>query len=277
MAVIDAHHHLWRYTPKEFGWIDEPMAAIRRDFVAADLAAELTHAGVDGSVAVQARQSLEETDWLCAIASEHKAIRGVVGWAPIAAPEFRAVLEELQTRQKLSGLRHVVQAEAPGFLDSDAFNAGIALLKDTRLVYDLLIFERQLEEAIGFVDRHPRQVFVLDHIAKPRIAAGEVEPWRTHLRDLSRRPNVWCKLSGIVTEAAWPQWTYSQISPYLEVALECFGAERLLAGSDWPVCLVACTYADWWATLRTFCAQLSPSEQSAIFGDNAVQAYSLTS
>ncbi len=271
--VIDSHHHLWRYSPTEYGWIDATMTALRRDFLPADLVHELTQANIAGAIAVQARQTLEETHWLLELARTCPQIRGVVGWAPIASPSFEASLPQLASQPKLVGLRHVAQAEPEGFLDSPDFNRGIRALTRTNLVYDILIFERQLEEAIRFVDRHPQQIFVLDHIAKPKIAAHELEPWRTHIREFSKRPNVSCKLSGMVTEDSWSTWSLESLRPYLDTAVESFGPNRLLAGSDWPVCLVATTYAEWWQTLRDYFQNFTPEDRTKIFGANATRIY----
>ncbi len=273
--VIDAHHHLWRYSPAEYDWINASMAAIRRDFLTPDLVAELANAGVDGAVTVQARQTLEETRWLLEAARSCEAIRGVVGWAPLAASDFEASLIAFADEPKLVGLRHVVQAEPQGFLDGADFNRGIRAMRTTGLIYDLLIVESQLEEAIRFVDRHPQQPFVLDHIAKPKIAAGESEPWRTLMRELSQRENVSCKISGMVTEDAWSSWSMESLRPYLDVVVEAFGADRLMAGSDWPVCLVATGYARWWQVLRSYFAAFSETERAEIFGATAIRIYDL--
>jgi L-fuconolactonase len=272
VPVIDAHHHLWRYTAAEYGWIDDSMAALRRDFLPEDLLAEMQAAGVDRSIAVQARQTVEETAWLLELAAHHKFIAGVVGWAPLAGPGLTDLLEKYTGEAKLVGLRHVVQAEPPGFLDASAFNAGIARLLPTGLVYDVLIFERQLDEATRFIDRHPRQSFVLDHIAKPRIAEALLEPWRTQIRELARRPNVVCKLSGMVTEAG-PGWTEESLRPYSDTVVEAFGPRRLMAGSDWPVCLAASGYTRWWQVLRNYFAGFTATEREAIFGGTAASVY----
>ena len=276
-AVIDSHHHLWRYTAKEFGWIDDSMAPLRRDFSTEDLMAELPKAKVDGVVTVQARQTLEETRWLLELAKGSSAMRGVVGWAPIAAADFETSLNAFAAEPKLVGLRHVVQAEPVGFLDSDHFNRGIRIMRGKGLVYDVLIVERQLEEAIRFVDRHPQQVFVLDHAAKPKIAHGEIEPWRGRMRELSKRVNVVCKISGMVTEDSWLRWSIESLRPYLDVVVEAFGPERLMAGSDWPVCLVATEYERWWHVLRDYFADYSEAEQAQIFGGTAMRTYGLKS
>jgi L-fuconolactonase len=275
MTIIDTHQHFWKYDPIEYEWIDARMAALQRDFLPADLQAELGPSGVRGTIVVQARQALEETRWLLELAEENEFILGVVGWAPIADPSFLSVLEGLQGNPKLKGLRHVVQGEAPGFLEGREFNEGISAIQPTGLVYDLLIFERQLRETIAFVDRHPKQVFVLDHIAKPRIAAAELEPWAANIAELARRENVYCKLSGMTTEANWQNWCTASLSPYVEVTLEAFGPKRLMLGSDWPVCTVACSYTKWFETMRSLLAKLSDSEQECIFSGTAIEAYGL--
>ncbi len=272
---VDAHHHLWKYTPKEYSWIDESLEALRQDFLPADLEAEAARAGVDATIAVQARQTLEETKWLLKLAAASSLIRGVVGWAPIAAEEFAATLERLQTNRLLRGLRHVVQSEPDGFLNGREFNRGIGLLRDTGLVYDILVFAQQLPEAIRFVDRHPNQVFVVDHIAKPDIRGGEFDVWNQAMRELALRQNVSCKVSGMVAEADWNKWTIEQLTPYFDTVLEAFGPARLMAGSDWPVLNVASTYTEWWGILSHWLKALSASERSLIEGDVATRIYQL--
>jgi L-fuconolactonase len=272
---IDAHIHLWHYSPEEYGWIDEPMRSLRRDFLPADLGAEMRTANVQGAIAVQARQTLTETQWLLGLAGQSVEIGGVVGWADIAADDFVSTLEKLCEDGNLKGLRHVVQAEPDGFLDGTEFNRGIAAMLPTGLVYEVLIFARQLDEATRFIDRHPGQIFVLDHIAKPDIAGGGFELWARGFRELARRGNVVCKLSGMVTEADWANWTPAILQPYFEVALEAFGPARLMAGSDWPVLTVACHYAKWWQTIAQWIAPLSASERDLIEGGVATQTYRL--
>jgi L-fuconolactonase len=271
---IDAHHHLWHYTPEEYEWIGEEMMPLRRDFLPEDLRAALRSANVDATIAVQARQTVEETRWLLACAVEAPEIAAVVGWLPLKADNLSSLLDEVSS-PRLAGLRHVVQGEPDGFLDNPAFDRGIAHLTARGLTYDVLIFERQLAETIRFVDRHPHQQFVLDHAAKPRIAASELEPWATLIRNLAQRPNICCKISGLVTEAQWNAWNLDTLRPYLDICVEAFGSDRLLAGSDWPVCLVASSYADWWATLEEYFAAFSASEKEKIFGANAAAFYHL--
>ena len=252
------------------------MEAIARDFLPSDLERELVSSGIQASIAVQARQSIDETNWLLDLAKESDTIRGVVGWAPIASPKFPVLLERLKRSEKLKGLRHVVQDEPDDeFLLRKDFNAGVALCQRYGLVYDILIFERQLPSAISFVDRHPGQIFVLDHIAKPRIREREMEPWRTNIQELARRENVYCKVSGLVTEADWTHWCLADLQPYLDVVLNAFGPARLMAGSDWPVCLLAATPYKWFSTLQEFIRPLSVTEQELILGGVAMQVYSL--
>lgn len=276
MERIDAHHHLWCYSTDEYAWIGPQMSALARDFLPDDLQRELLLSGIQGSVAVQARQTIAETHWLLGLAEDSRVIRGVVGWAPIASPEFPSILETLQPCKKLKGLRHVIQDEPDGdFILRPDFNAGIALLQQYSLVYDILIFEHHLPAAISFVDRHPKQVFVLDHVGKPRIKDRQHEPWRSNLRELARRENVFCKLSGLVTEADWTNWRPADLQPYLDVALQAFGPQRLMAGSDWPVCLLASSHERWFSTLQDFLQPLSLPEKQMILGGVASQVYSL--
>ena len=281
VETIDAHHHLWSYSAVEYGWIDEDMSVLRRDYLPGDLKAAMASACIDGTVAVQARQTLDETRWLLDMADATDAIRGVVGWAPIAGEEFPGVMEEFDGRAKLKGLRHVIQDEPDEhYILREDFNSGIRTLVDSGLVYEILIFERHLEDAIYFVDEHPRQPFVLDHIAKPLIAAGQLEPWAARMRELGQRENVWCKLSGMVMEADWHTdpvraSSLATLKPYLDVVVEAFGPSRLMAGSDWPVCLLATEYARWFELLHSYFAGFSEAEQSAIFGGTAIKVYGL--
>jgi len=278
---IDAHHHLWRYGPDEFGWINDQMSTIRRDFLTHDLKPLLDSAGISGTIAVQARQSLEETNWLLRLADGDTSagsawIKGVVGWASISAADFQETLVNLRQYEKLRGLRHIIQDEADDqFILSPAFNRGIRMLRDTGLVYDILIHARHLPQTLRFVDMHPDQPFVLDHCAKPPIAAGLLEPWATHMRELAKRPNVSCKLSGLVTEADWQQWTPAILEPYWRVVLDAFGPTRLLFGSDWPVALLAASYQRWIDVVTEWVAPLSESEKEAIWGVTASRVYSL--
>jgi L-fuconolactonase len=272
---VDAHHHLWRYTAEEFGWLGQNMMPLRRDFLLPELEQTLNGAGIDATVAVQARQTLEETRFLLECAARSPRICGVVGWAPLDDENVAEVLQEFAGQPRLRGVREIAQGQPAGFLERAEFHRGIEQVTACDLTYDILIYAPQLPEATRFVDRHPRQRFVLDHAAKPPIAQGELEPWRTHMRSLAERENVLCKLSGLATEACWTGWTLDTLRPYLDACVEAFGTERLLAGSDWPVSLLATGYARWWATLEAYLQPFSSSEQERILGGNAVHAYKL--
>ncbi|MBL8174249.1 MAG: amidohydrolase family protein [Bryobacterales bacterium] len=276
IAAIDAHHHLWNYSAEEYGWISDDMAVLRRDFTPAGLKERMDAAGVAGAVAVQARQSVVETEWLLQLASKNDFMMGVVGWLPLASPGVGRYLERWGGNGKWKGVRHVVQDEPDDrFLLGEAFQAGVGELEGSGLVYDILIYERHLPVAVEFVDHHPRQRFVLDHVAKPRIRDGAISPWRENLRELARRENVYCKVSGMATEADWKDWTGEGLRPYFEVALEAFGPARLMFGSDWPVLEVAGTYGKWVETVREWVLGLSEDEQRRILRETAVEAYGL--
>ena len=272
---IDAHQHFWRYSTEEYDWIDDRMAAIRRDFLPNDLAPLLLECGIDATVAVQARQSMEETHWLLDLAGENDWIAGVVGWVALTDPAIEETLQRLALNLKFKGVRHVLQGEADKYMARDDFNHGVAKLSQYDLTYDLLVQERQLPAAIAFVDRHPNQPIVLDHLAKPLIAARELEPWRANIRELAQRPHVSCKLSGMVTEADFAHWTIDHLRPYVETVLEAFGTDRVLFGSDWPVCTVASSYGLWVGTVQKFTADLSTDERAKVLGGNAIDFYGL--
>ncbi|TWT40652.1 amidohydrolase family protein [Botrimarina hoheduenensis] len=274
--ILDSHHHLWRYSPAEYGWISAEMSVLARDFGVADLEAAAASYGVVGSVAVQARQTVEETGALLTIAESGSFIRGVVGWAPLADPAIAETLDGWAGRPKLRGIRHVVQDEPDdAFLDRPDFNRGVAEVLRRGLTYDLLIFAKQLPAALRFVDRHPEGRIVLDHIAKPSIKEGLIQDWRAQLTELARRPNVTCKVSGVVTEADWNDWTETQVRPYLDAALEAFGPERLMYGSDWPVCLLATDYPRWLRLTQAWVADWSESQRESFFSGAATAAYQL--
>lgn len=273
---IDAHHHLWRYVPEQYPWITARLGVLRTDFLPGELETELARAGVNGAVAVQARQDVDETRWLLKAARTHPVIRGVVGWAPLCDAGVEQVLDEFSGDRRLVGIRHIVHDEPDDdFILREDFNRGVRLLAGRGLVYDILIFERHLKQAIQFVDRHPQQAFVVDHIAKPRIRAGEMEPWRQGMRELARRENVAVKLSGMVTEAAWEGWTEASLRPYFDVVIESFGPRRLMFGSDWPVLLLASNYGQWKGVVENWLAELSAGERLAIQAQTAARIYGL--
>jgi L-fuconolactonase len=269
---VDAHVHFWRYTPEDYPWLDEALRALRRDFLPADLEPELDARGVSGVVAVQARQSVLETEWLLELEKQSNRVLGVVGWVDLRAENVHATLDRFPA---LCGVRHIAQGEAPGFLLSTEFARGIEALTARDLPYDILVYEHQLPEAVAFVDRHPEQRFVLDHLAKPRIRAGLLEPWATQLRRLAERSNVWLKISGLVNEADWQTWRPSDLEPYLEIAFEAFGPARCMFGSDHPVCLAAARYERVQAVVSNFIARLSETEQRRVLAENAKSFYEL--
>ena len=275
---IDSHQHFWSYDPVQYDWIDESMRAIRRDFLPADLAPLAAHAGVSGTVAVQARQTLAETEWLLDLAEAHASlVRGVVGWVPLRAHGslIGATLDAFSARPAFKGVRHVLQGEPDAYMDAPSFNAAVAELPRRGLTYDLLVFARQLSSAIAFADRHPGLAIVLDHIAKPVVQGPPPSDWVKHLRELARREHVWCKFSGVVTEVPGWKWTPALLRPYFETALDAFGPSRLMFGSDWPVCEVAAGYLEWHRFVEDCVAPLSPDERAAILGGNAARFYRL--
>ena len=273
---IDAHQHFWRYTPEEFDWISDGMGAIRRNFYPADLAPLLAAANTDGTVAVQARQTLEETMQLLEHTQRHGFIKGVVGWVPLADPKVGGLLDELREEKKLKGVRHVLQGEPDAFMADPAFNAGLRAVTLRGLSYDLLVRAPQLPAAIALVDRHPSLPFVLDHLAKPVITGAPPAEWRRDLAELALRPNVCCKFSGVVTEVLGIEWTPQLLWPYFDVVLALFGPDRLMFGSDWPVCLVAAEYARWDRFIESCVTGLAPAERNSILGGTAVKFYRLT-
>src|SRR2546430_6760297 len=241
---IDAHQHFWMYEQREYGWIDDAMTALRRDFLPADLKPELERSGFQGSVAVQARQTLEETQWLLELAERAPFILGVVGWVDLRSPRLRFELEPLAGKSKLVGVRHIAQSEPDErFLLQPDFLRGIAMLEEFDLAYDILIYTRHLPVAAEFVARFPRQRFVLDHMAKPPIKGGALDAWARGIQGLAAFPNVYCKVSGLVTEADWQVWKHEGMRPFLEVGFRCFGPRRVMVGSGWPVGTVAGPYA----------------------------------
>lgn len=273
---IDAHQHFWKYSPQEFGWISDEMAAIRRDFLPPDLLPELQKSGFNGCVAVQAPQSEAETKFLLNLADQYSFIKGVVGWVDLQAPDVKDRLDIFSKHPKLTGIRHVVQAEPDEqFLLKPAFQHGVSLLETFDLTYDILIYPKHLPAAIAFVSKFPSQKFVLDHIAKPFIKDQVTEPWATYLRELARRENVYCKLSGMVTEASWQGWKKSDFTPFIETVLEAFGSKRLMIGSDWPVCKVAGEYSQVMQLVQDHISDLPTTEQAQILGLNAIQFYNL--
>ena len=273
---IDAHQHFWIYNPAEYDWIDDSMSPLRRDFLPADLKPELDRSDFQGSIAVQARQTLEETRWLLELAERTPSILGVVGWADLRSPDIRSQLKALARNPKLAGIRHIVQSEPDDrFLLQPEFLRGIAALEEFDLAYDILIYTKHLSVAAEFVERFPRHRFVLDHLAKPPIKSGQINLWAHGIRRLAEFPNVFCKVSGMVTEADWQHWKPEHFVPFLDVAFESFGPDRLMIGSDWPVCLVAASYARTVEVVKTYLRAKSTESQEAVLGGNAQRFWRL--
>jgi len=271
---IDAHQHFWQYSPAEHTWMSEEMAALKRDFLPEDLEPLLAELGFDGCVAVQARQSLEETSWLLELAQRHDFIRAVVGWVDLRSGELPAQLEAFGRHPKLAGVRHVVQDEPDDeFLLRPDFRRGLARLRDFDLAYDLLLFPKHLPVAVRLVEQFPEQRFVLDHIAKPKIAERQLSPWREDIAALAAFPNVFCKLSGMITEAKWKQWRPEDFHPYLDAVFAAFGAERLMIGSDWPVCALSGDYRSAMGIVLDYAHQLSAEARAGVLGGNCARFY----
>ena len=273
---IDAHQHFWIYNQREYGWIDEAMASLRRDFLPDELKVHLDKTGFQGSVLIQVRQTLEETRWMLELAEDTPFILGVVGWVDLRSPRLRADLESLAGRKKLVGIRHIVQSEPDDFLLQPDFLRGISMLEEFGLAYDLLIYTKHLPAAVEFVTRFPLQRFVLDHLAKPPIRSGAIDSWARGIRKLAGFPNVHAKLSGLVTEADWRTWKPETIRPYLDVAVECFGPGRLMIGSDWPVCTVAASYERVVSLVNYYLDRYTTEEREAVLGGNAAKFWRLT-
>jgi len=273
---IDAHQHFWMYNGREYGWINDSMAALRRDFLPADLKPELERSGFQGCVAVQARQTLGETRWLLELAEQAPFILGVVGWVDLRSPRLRFELESLADNSKLVGVRHIVQSEPDErFLLQPDFLRSIAMLEEFDLAYDILIYAKHLPRAAEFVARFPRQRFVLDHLAKPPIKSGAIDVWTHGIRELAAFPNVYCKVSGLVTEADWQAWKPEDFRPYLDAAFECFGPSRLMIGSDWPVCTVTAPYSRVMNLVKDYVGNYAAKERDAVLGENAATFWRL--
>lgn len=273
---IDSHQHFWKYDPVQYPWINEKLAVLKRDFLPEHLAAELASAGLEGCVAVQARQTVEESRWLLRLADQHAIIKGVVGWVDLRSPRVEEQLAELCAHKKFRGVRHVVQDEPDdNFMLGKEFQNGIAKLEQFNLAYDILIFPRQLPAAIELVRQFPEQKFVLDHIAKPSIRDQKVSPWEQQIRELAKHQNVWCKISGMVTEAKWHEWKEEDFKPYLDIVFEAFGEDRLMYGSDWPVCLLSASYQEVFALLSSYLRHSTQSVKERVLSFNAVDFYRL--
>ncbi|HNV28564.1 MAG TPA: amidohydrolase family protein [Cyclobacteriaceae bacterium] len=272
---IDSHQHFWKYNPIRDAWITDQMKVIQRDFLPHDLAPILKENIIDGCVTVQADQSETETQFLLELAAKNDFVKGVVGWVDLRSDELHKRLEFYSDFKKLKGFRHIVQAEPVGFMRGAEFSKGIGALRQYNFTYDILIYPHQIQDAIWLVSHHPDQKFVVDHLAKPNIREKEFNSWSAQMKELASHTNVYCKLSGMVTEANWDTWTNEDFKPYLDFIINHFGINRVMYGSDWPVCLLAASYHKQLNILEEFLRTFSSSEIDKIMGENAIRFYNL--
>jgi L-fuconolactonase len=275
---IDSHQHFWHYNPLQHTWMTAGMEALKKDFLPHDLAPLLEANDITGTIAVQARQSHEETNWLLALAQENEFIKGVVGWVDLNSPAINDELMHFSENRKLVGVRHVVHDEPDDdFMLRPAFVNGIAALKAFHLTYDLLLFPKHIPVALKLVELFPEQPFVVDHIAKPFIKSKVFSPWKEDLFELAKHPNVYCKLSGMVTEAVWKNWKEEDFKAYLDIVTEAFGTGRIMIGSDWPVCTLSADYSSVMNVVINYAGQFPAETRDAILGGNCMKFYKLFS
>lgn len=277
MKQIDSHHHLWKYNETDYVWMNESMKVLKQDYLPPDLKANLDQSHIDGTVVVQARQMLKETEWLLELASQYDYIYGVVGWVPLINENVRESLEKYSSNKYLKAVRHVLHDEPDdAYMLREDFNRGISQLRDFNLVYDVLIFAKHLKNTIKFVDKHKNQPFVVDHIAKPVIQSEQYDQnWDDEIRELARRENVYCKLSGVITEVRDENWDMELIQPYFDTVIEAFEPKRIMFGTDWPVCRLRLEYPEWASAVRKLISTLSEDEQNQIMSSTASTVYEL--
>jgi L-fuconolactonase len=275
MQRIDSHQHFWQYEPVKHSWIDDNMAVIRKDFLPADLAPLLQENNISGCIAVQADQTEAETDFLLSLLNENNFIKGIVGWVNLRAENIKERLAHYKQFKPIKGFRHILQGEDPSFMLQPDFIRGIAALKEFGFTYDILIFPQHLFAANELVKQFPEQKFVIDHIAKPYIKAGLIEDWKNDMEKIAQYENIYCKISGMVTEADYKLWKAADFTAYLDVVVEAFGTKRIMYGSDWPVCLVAASYNEMINIVKEYFASFSATEQEDVFGNNVAAFYNL--
>ena len=280
---IDAHQHFWHYDPAKHLWMSEKMGILKKDYLPTDLEPLLKNSGLGGCVAVQANQAEEENTFLLALAEKHDFIKGIVGWVDLQSPNVEERLAYYSQFSKIKGFRHVLHDESDiNFMLRPAFLKGISLLKKYGFTYDVLIFPNHLSNTLKLVKAFPEQPFVIDHIAKPPIKKGTIsvgipseKQWQKALKAVADHKNVSCKISGMVTEADWTHWQQADFTPYIDAVVELFGIDRIMYGSDWPVCTLAATYEKQFAIVKHHFSTLSETEQEKFFGGNAIQFYNL--
>jgi L-fuconolactonase len=271
--ILDSHVHFWKYNKTDYAWIDGDMKILRKDYLPNDIELTLKRNNVDGCIAVQATTTEVETRFLAELSKTHPVIKGVVGWTDLRANDVEKRLSELKAYSSIVGIRHIVQSEPDDFLYDEQFRAGVALLNEFGYTFDILIFPRQLKAAIDFVAAFPGQQFILDHCAKPNIKKGEIDEWKAGIADLAALPNVVCKLSGLITEASWKQWSPHDFYPYLDTVFESFGMDRLLFGSDWPVMLLSGIYVQWKSLIEKYMENMLPEDKEKVMGLNTEKTY----
>jgi L-fuconolactonase len=275
--AIDSHVHFWKYDKADLPWIDRSMKMLQKDYLPSNIELTLKRNGVDGCIAVQAVTSQLETRFLAELANTHPYIKGVVGWVDFMSADVAKQLDELKQYPSIVGVRHIVQSEPDDFLYNEQFRNGIVLLKEYGYTYDILIFPRQLKAAVDFVRAFPDQTFIVDHCAKPNVRNKEMEEWRKGITDLAMFPNVSCKVSGLITEAEWKNWSPADFYPYLDVVFESFGIQRVMFGSDWPVMLLSGIYVQWKSLLEKYMEKMLPEEKDQFFGLNVMRIYKASS
>lgn len=276
MLKIDSHQHFWKYDPVRDSWIDETMSVIQKDFFPKDLEPILIANGIDGCVVVQSDQSEAENHFQIANADNHDFVKGIVGWVNLSASNVQERLEYFSQYKKLKGFRHVLQGEPQrDFMLRPEFLNGISLLNKYNFTYDILVFPDQLKFVKQFVEKFPEHRFVIDHIAKPYIKDNIIDGWQEDMRAIAEYKNVYCKISGMVTEAKWNNWTKADFDPYMDVVVNAFGTDRVMFGSDWPVCLVAAKYSEVLDIVKYYFSGYSDDERDKVFGGNAIKFYNL--
>jgi L-fuconolactonase len=273
--MIDTHIHFWNYDKVKDAWITDDMKLLQNNFLPHDLEPVLQQNKIEGAIAVQADQSENENEFLIRLSEKKSFIKGIVAWVDFQNENIENKLLYYSKLPVVKGFRHIVQAEPEGFLENKNFLNGIQLLQQFNFTYDLLIYENQLPEAIGFVNKFPEQKIIIDHCAKPDIKNKSFDKWKKGMEEISKNKNVYCKLSGLTTEANWTGWTEKDFYPYLDVVFKCFGTGRLLFGSDWPVVLISGGYARWKTLLENYTRNFSAEEKENIFKQNAIRFYNL--
>lgn len=273
--IIDSHVHFWKFDKKRDSWITGDMKILRQNYLPEHLLPTLRRNGVDACVAVQASQTELETHFLTELAHSHTEIKGVVGWINLQQENIGERLEYFSQYPVIKGWRHILQSEPGDIFENENFLRGIAALSPYRYTYDILIYHHQLKQALAFVTRFPDQPFVIDHCAKPDIAGKNINDWKVLIREMAAFPNLYCKISGLFTEARWKEWSPGEFYPYLDAVFEAFGTNRLLFGSDWPVLLLSGIYVQWKSLLEKYMENFSEEERLAVFGGNATAFYNL--